>query len=151
MLKVENIKDYSGGIEKAIQYYFNAWGKETNYSFFYDAMINSSKEGKKLPRFFVLTKDDEIIGCCGLIVNDFISRHDLFPWLAGVYISENERGNEYANLIMSHAENEAKLAGFNQLYLTTDHDGFYEKYKWERIEDGYDISGCSTRIYTKTL
>ena len=44
---------------------------------------------------------------------------------------------------------EAGHAGFPRLYLTTDHDGYYEKYGWKRIEDGYDRDGAACRIYVR--
>lgn len=91
-MKIINIKDYSLGIDEAIKYYHSKWGNDKNYSFFHDAMVHSSDSDSGLPRFYILLKDENIIGCCGLIVNDFISRHDLLPWLAGIYIEKSERG-----------------------------------------------------------
>jgi hypothetical protein len=40
---------------------------------------------------------------------------------------------------------------FQSLYLTTDHDGLYEKFGWDRIEDAYDPSGYVTKVYRKFL
>ena len=148
MLKVLEAKDYSQGIEEAIKYYHSKWGNENNYDFFHDAFIHSL-DSRSLPKLFVLVKDEIIIGCCSLIANDFISRHDLIPWLAGVYIDEAERGNSYANLMMEFARKRAKMLGFGRVYLTTDLDGFYEKYGWERIEDGYERDGTAAKIYMK--
>ncbi|HAW70392.1 MAG TPA: GNAT family N-acetyltransferase, partial [Firmicutes bacterium] len=49
-------------------------------------------------------------------------------------------------------EKEARNIGFSVIYLTTDHDGYYEKYGWQRIEDGVDLfSGQPSRIYAKQL
>jgi N-acetylglutamate synthase-like GNAT family acetyltransferase len=136
-------------LNQAIDYYHQAWGNKNNRAFFYDAIINSSNKKSGLPRFYVLIKNNRIIGCCGLIVNDFISRHDLMPWLCGVYVSKEERGHQYASYLMDHAVKEANSAGYFRVYLTTDHNGFYEKYGWTRIEDAYEVSGEKTRIYYK--
>lgn len=150
MIKVVNVKDYAEGIDKAIEYIHGAWGNENNYLFYRDAILHSSLPGKSLPQFYLLLKDNDIIGCSGLITNDFISRHDLYPWLSSLYIDVKERGNEYGNVLMEHTEHQAKAVGFPAIYLTTDHDGYYEKYGWERIEDGIDLfSGQPSRIYKK--
>lgn len=152
MLTIVNAKEYNRGIDTAIGYIHGVWGNENNYAFYKDAILHSSLSGKPLPQFFLLLKNDEPIGCSALITNDFISRHDLYPWMACLYVAENERGNQYGNLLMEHAEQEAKKAGFPSIYLTTDHDGYYEKYGWTRIEDGIDLfSGKPSRIYKKDL
>lgn len=148
---VVNMIDYEGGLESAIQYYHSKWGNEKNYAFFHDAISHSTKEGSGLPRFFALVKDGKLCGCCGLIVNDFISRHDLTPWLAGIYVDPEERGKALGDVLMKYAADEARKMGYSQLYLTTDHDGYYEKFGWERIEDGYEVSGAPTRIYRQSL
>lgn len=152
MVEVVNVKEYSGGIDKAVDYIHGVWGSEQNYPFYRDAIYHSSLVGKALPRFFLLLNHGEIIGCSALITNDFISRHDLYPWMACLFVDERERGKEYGKLLMKHAEQEARRAGFAAIYLTTDHDGYYEKYGWTRIEDGIDLFSCRpTRIYRKEL
>ena len=150
-MKIINVKDYSGGIEKAIEYIHGVWGSKNNYPFYSDAIKHSSLPNKPLPKFFLLLKEDKIIGCSALITNDFISRHDLYPWLACLFVDKNERGHSYGKLLIEYTEQQAKSVGFSTLYLTTDHDGYYEKYAWNRIEDGYDLGGQPTRIYEKTL
>jgi GNAT superfamily N-acetyltransferase len=151
MTQIINVRDYCG-LEKSIEYIHGIWGSERNYLYYYDAIINSSLPGKPLPRFFILLKSDRIIGCSALITNDFISRHDLYPWLACLFVDEKERGQSYGRLLIEYALSEAKSIGFSTVYLTTDHDGYYEKYGWQRIEDGYDLFTCKpSRIYTKTV
>lgn len=151
MLEIINVKEYTKGIDKAIEYIHGVWGNEENFMFYKDAINHSYSKGK-LPQFFVLLKDEKIIGCSALIINDFISRHDLYPWLACLFIDERERGNEYGNMLMKYAEEQAKKAGFSKLYLTTDLNGYYEKYGWNRIEDGIDLFTMKpTRIYAKKL
>ncbi len=151
MLEIKNVKDYQN-IDQAIHYIHSIWGNEANFPYYYDAIIHASLEGKKLPHFYILLKNKTIIGCCGLIANDFISRHDLYPWLSSLYINEEERTHGYGHLLMNYAQKEALRYGFTSLYLVTDHDGYYEKYGWNRIEDGIDLFSCKkTRIYTKQL
>ncbi len=124
-------------------------GNSLNY--YYDAIIHYSESGRTLPKFFLLLKDDSIIGCYALITNDLIRRHDLFPRFACLFIEERERGNSFGSLLMQHAELEAKRSGYSALYLSTSHEGYYEKYGWRRIEYGYESDGTRTRIYEKSL
>lgn len=82
-----------------------------------------------------------------LITNDFISRMDLWPWLAALYVIGKERGQAIGSRLLSYAVNEARNLGFSKVYLSTDHEGYYEKYGWKRIEDGYMLWGEKSRIY----
>ena len=143
--------DYAGGIEEAAAYYHAKWGRPGNLPFFLDAIRHSSSGVTGLPRFYLALANDEIVGCCGLIANDFISRHDLQPWLCGLFVEERERGRALGNALMHHVEQDAKTAGYTTVFLTTDHDGYYERYGWVRMEDGHDPSGAATRIYRKAL
>ncbi|PRX29335.1 acetyltransferase (GNAT) family protein [Orenia metallireducens] len=152
MIDIVNVKEFSGDLTKAIQYIHGVWGDDSNYNFYQDAIENSSLPDKALPQFYLMLKEDKIIGCSALITNDFISRHDLYPWMACLYVDEEERGHSYARLLIEYAEDQARKAGFSNIYLTTDHAGYYEKYGWQRIEDGIDLfSDQVTRIYTKKL
>ncbi len=152
MVEIVNVKEFSGGIEKAARYIHGKWeDSEGNLPFYYDCFLHSSKPEKPLPKFFVLIKEKRIVGCYGLIINDMISRHDLFPWFSHLFVEVNERGKSYGELLLKHAEQEALRSGFSVLYLHTDHDGFYEKYGWQRIEDGFEVDGMKTKIYQKEI
>jgi len=148
LYSIINVKDYSCGLAEAAVYIHSKWGRKGNYPFYLDAITHSSEPGKPLPGFYLLLKEEAIVGCYALLTNDLISRQDLYPWLGCLFIEETERGQQLGNLLMQHGINEAKRLGFNTVYLTTDHDSYYEKYGWQRMEDGYDFWGNSTRIYT---
>ncbi|TYR78647.1 hypothetical protein FZC66_18785 [Priestia megaterium] len=48
--------------------------------------------------------------------------------------------------VREHPEYKEK-AGFNKVFLCTDHIGYYEKYGFTYIDDGYHPWGSSSRIY----
>lgn len=149
--RVLSMQEYPGGLAEAIAYYHGKWGRKENYAFFEDAIRHTGDRLRRIPQFFVLLKGKRIAGCCGLIMNDFVSRSDLYPWLCGLYVEEKERGKALGDILMRHAEREAELAGFRELYITTDHIGYYERYGWEFLGMAYKPSGAETRIYKKTL
>jgi len=134
-------------MDKAVAYIHSKWGNSANLPFYTDAMVHSGLEDKPLPQFYLLLEEERIIGCYALITNDFISRHDLYPWFACLFVEPEFRDRELGSLMMRHACQEALRMGFGTIYLTTDHENYYEKYGWERMEDGYEPSGKVTRIY----
>jgi N-acetylglutamate synthase-like GNAT family acetyltransferase len=146
--KVIRMHDHPGGLDEAIAYYHSKWGREGNDAFIDDAIKHSNYDD--LPQFFVMLKGKQIIGCCGLIINDLISRHDLYPWICGVYVEETERKRGLGGMLLAHAEKEAKRVGYTSVYLTTDHIGYYERYGWEYIGNGFEPDGEAARIYKKS-
>ena len=149
MIEIINVLDFEGGQEAAARYFHQAWSG-IHLNFYLDAIRNSSGVKSPIPRFYLMLKDGRPIGCYGLAINDFISRHDLAPWFVALYIDEAERGQALGARLLEHALEEAAAAGYPTLYLTTDHDGYYEKYGWTRIEDGYERDGALARIYRKS-
>ena len=71
----------------------------------------------------------------------------MWPWLAALYIEEKERGKNLGSYLLNHGRSEAAKLGFTMLYLSTGHVGYYEKYDWKYIGNGYDVGGEATRIY----
>jgi N-acetylglutamate synthase-like GNAT family acetyltransferase len=99
----------------------------------------------------LLEKDNKIIGCAGLITNDFISRMDLYPWLCALYIDEKFRGNNYGKILIEKAVQATKENGFKYLNLCTTHVDYYEKYAFSYIGQGYHPWNEESRIYQKRL
>ncbi len=72
---------------------------------------------------------------------------DLYPWICALYIDSDYWGNSYSSLLLNKAKEDTKISGFNYLYLCTDHIGFYEKYGFHYIGQGYHPWGDESRIY----
>ena len=142
-----NVRDFPGGIEPCARFYHAVWGTKENHPFFRDAFLHSSQAPTALPRFFVLALGEEIIGCYGIVTMDWVSRQDLHPWFAGLFVAEQFRGRDHGRLLLEHAAREARRMGIPRLYLTTDHEGYYERCGWQRIEDARDLKGRPARIY----
>lgn len=135
----------------AIKYFQKKWANENSLKVYDDCITNCITAQAALPQWYLLYNNDEIIGCAGLITNDFISRMDLYPWICALYIEEKYRGNSYGKLLLDEAKNDAIDAGFDKLYLSTDHIGYYEHYDFEYIAMGYHPWGDESRIYATTL
>jgi len=130
----------------AIKYFQQSW-KSVLPIIYEDCITHSIKARNSLPQWYLLEKDSEIIGCAGLITNDFISRGDLYPWVCAIFIDEKHRGNAYGALLIEKARKDTKKAGFGHLYLCTSHIGYYEKYNFKYIGQGYHPWGEDSRIY----
>lgn len=137
--------------QDAIAYFQAHWANQDNAMVYEDCILSSLDATSPLPQWYLLYENNQIIGCAGLVTNDFISRMDLYPWLCALYIEKAHRGHAYGALLIKHIKEEAKKLGFDSLYLCTDHIGYYEHYSFTYMGQGYHPWGHSSRIYKATL
>ncbi len=136
-------------IEEAIDYFWTCWGSESNHIFYKDCMLNSMKNDVLLPKFYIALIDNKIIGSYALLTNDIISRQDLMPWFACLFIDEEHRNQGLAAELLNHGLQQANSKGYKHLYLSTDLEGYYEKKGWHHMCEGYGVGGDEFKIYTK--
>ena len=145
-MNIISIRESPEHKDEAIAYFQKSWPDV--WPIIYEDCITHSITAKDaLPQWYLLQKEGSTIGGAGLVTNDFISRGDLYPWLCALYIEETHRGNSYSTLLIEKAKNDAKLSGFENMYLSTEHIGFYEKYGFEYIGQGYHPWREESRIY----
>lgn len=145
-MKIISVRQNPEYKESAIKYTQKCWS-ESDPIIYEDCISNCIDATQSLPQWYLLEKEGEIIGCAGLITNDFISRMDLYPWICAVYIEEKHRGKAYGSLLIEKAKKDTKDFGFKYLNLSTDHIGYYEKYGFKYIGQGYHPWGDNSRIY----
>ncbi|MFS0688314.1 GNAT family N-acetyltransferase [Sporosarcina sp. 179-K 8C2 HS] len=148
-MKIYSIHDREELFEEAVQAFWKQWGNESNLRFYEDCMKHSSVTGEGVPSFYIAVEGSEIIGTYAILRNDLVSRQDLSPWLACLYVNPNYRGQEIGSQLLDHAIAEAGLKGFTKMYLTTDHIGYYEKYGWSKIAECFDLFGNPSSVYEK--
>ena len=149
-LKIISIREKPEYKNQAITYFQQSWTSVWPI-IYQDTITHCINARNPLPQWYLLEKGNEIIGCAGLVTNDFISRGELYPWICALFIEEKHRGNAYGSLLVEKAKSDAKKIGFTHIYLSTTHIGFYEKYDFNYIGQGYHPWGTESRIYELEL
>ena len=144
-MRIISVRENPEYKDKIIEYISSKWS--VSRIIYDDCITHCITSPSSIPQWYLLLYQENIIGCAGLITNDFISRMDLYPWLCALFIEEEFRGNSYAKLLIDKVEADTRNAGYKKLYLCTHHIGYYEKYGYKYIGDGYHPWDESSRIY----
>ena len=150
MVTIQSIRENPELAEQGIAYFQSKWNS-VRPEMYQDAIMHSLQAPGDLPQWYLLFKEGRIIGCVGLIPNDFISRMDLYPWLCALFVDEEERRQGYAKLLIDCVAEATKKAGFDTLYLSTAHRNYYERYDFKYIGQGHHPWGDDSRIYALEL
>ena len=109
--------------------WFNAkWGVPTEA---YLECMNEYLQGDTEYGWYLCVDNERIVGGLGVIENDFHNRKDLAPNICAVFVEEKYRSQGIAGKLLNMAVEDLREKGITQVYLLTDHIGFYERYGWE--------------------
>ena len=111
---------------------------------FFDAMGEHS-------RLLLLTDGDELLSYCTFAEKDDIQPTDLTPWVGFVYTFPKYRGHRYMGLLFEEAERLARAEHTKEIYLSTNHEGLYEKYGWTFKTMLNDMDGKPSKVYVKRI
>ena len=145
MEQIINIRECTEWLDRAADYFSSRWN--ISRELYLNSMNDSITTKHPVPRWYLLLRDDDIIGGFGLIDNDFMVRIDLCPWFCGLYIEPAERGQQRGASLLAHGCREAAKLGYDKIYLNTDHTGYYEKYGWCYKGNFAHQNGTDTRVY----
>ena len=114
---------------------------------FFQSIVDHSQTPDALPLTFIAVDGDNLLGTVGLWRCDLISRQDLYPWLAALYVDEAARGHGLAGQLQRHVIAYAAQAGFTELHLWSACRDFYERYGWQYIGDALEYPDKRVHLY----
>ena len=121
-MRVISVREKPEYKEVAIKYFPSKW-PEVAPEIYEDCITHTVGSEHVLPQWYLLEKEGIIMGCAGLITNDFICRMDLYPWFCALYVEEAYRGNAYAVLLVEKAKEDTRKAGFSRMWGITRNTG----------------------------
>lgn len=98
----------------------------------------------------IIAKDgNPVVGFCTLVKKDIIDTKDYTPNIATVFVAPEYRGKHISQKLVATGENKLKEIGFGSVYITTQHEGLYEKWGYQEVAKENDRFGRLMRILEK--
>lgn len=94
----------------------------------------------------------EVVGAVGLDTYDLDERQDTSPWVTGMIVRHDRRGEGAGRALLQHLEQWAADHGIAQAWVGTEHAaGFYRRCGWVLQETFTSGSGQETAVLYKAL
>ena len=111
---------------------WQAFGGEALPREFFASIVQHSQTAEALPLTFIAVEGEQLLGTIGLWRCDLISRQDLFPWLAALYVAPAARGQGLAGKLQRHVIE-------------------YARFGWRYIGEGLDYPATAVHLYRYDL
>ena len=123
-------------LDRMTRWMYEWWGRAEGFAMeAVRACMARSLQTERLPQTFGLYLQGDLIGMYQFTMNDLFVRPDVYPWLANVYIAPEHRGKGCGRILLESVRENACRLGLTELFLFTAHEGLYERYGWEFIEE----------------
>ena len=134
-------------LEPAAAWFHSRWGVPPEA--YRDSIRQCLGHPEQIPQWYVAVDPAGTIAAgAGLIANDFHPRPDLTPNVCALYVDPPHRRRGLARRLLNAIRADAAALGWEQLYLITDHTGFYEACGWSFLDSITDNEGRRCRVYT---
>ncbi|EML2681708.1 MULTISPECIES: GNAT family N-acetyltransferase [Klebsiella] len=133
------------------EWLWRAFGADALPRAFFASIVEHSQTPGALPITFVAVEGERLLGTVGLWRCDLISRQDLYPWMAALYVAPEARGQGLAGKLQQHVIGYARAQGYTELFLYSACRDFYERFGWQYIGEGLDYPASAVSLYRYNL
>lgn len=153
-IHLERSAEHRPYVDKVVEWFYRWWGVPGGFKFeqVCEFVEHSLNEGTHLPQLFAAVEEGELLGVFAISMSDdLITRCDVYPWLANVYVDEGLRGRGVGRFMLSKLDAVMDALGLPELFLYTKHVGLYEKFGFEFVEpvNTYKEDSPIERLYVK--
>jgi GNAT superfamily N-acetyltransferase len=134
---IEYLADRREFITTIARWLHEEWGRLRRNETVHDrvARVELACGHREIPTTFVAVDGDQPIGCASLIEHDMLTRPELSPWLAGVFVPRDHRRRGIGAALVERVAHEARSLGVPRLYLYTPGSGaLYLSLGWSVLE-----------------
>ena len=135
---IEHLAKHMAEIPTLAMWVHEEWGHllpDTTLEAFISDFENRTTPGQ-IPETFVALADDKPLGMASLVKHDMLTRKDLSPWLASVYVPPNSRNGGVGSRLVKAVMQEAEAMGVEKFFLfTPDRVKFYQRQGWKVLEE----------------
>lgn len=117
-----------------------------------DLYEQSCANGDALPKVYVAMRNTHVVGTVTLVDDDELpNATEPGPWLAALFVRDDERGSGIGCKLVEHCESEARRFGFSSLWLyTPEHREWYEQLGWSFVRRA-DLHESQVDVMRKVL
>ena len=146
MIKLYDLKDCLDDLDELMDMTYEEWGMffRSSKQNKIDRIKASILNGDEFPKVYVLKKDEKLIGSFTIKDKD-LDNCDLSPFVVCVLIKKEYRGKGYGKILLDYIR-EITDDNYNQMYLTTKLNGFYEKIGFKFV-DNVNHNGEIEKLY----
>ena len=149
-INIINLSDRPEFKEQVTDWLWQAFGSDNSRDFF-ASVVQSSLSGADLPQTFIALEGETLAGTVGLWRCDLISRQDLTPWLAALYVDEEFRSQGLGQQLQAFVLEQSRRSGFREVYLYAEFTGYYERFGWQYIGDALDYPDKPVHLFRQFL
>ena len=100
---------------------------------------------------FIAIKDDDILGFCTFLKEDYYPEKRYSPWISSIFVNENARGKRISHQMIETVIQYAKENHFSKVYIPSDMIGFYEKCEFKPIDKLKNYAGDIDTIFMREI
>jgi GNAT superfamily N-acetyltransferase len=137
MMTIEYLADRREFITTVAQWLHDEWGHLGLTETVNDrvARVERACGRREIPTTFVAIYDNKPVGCASLVEHDMLTRPELSPWLAGVFVPREHRRSGVGAALVERVVQEARSLRVPRLYLyTPDTGALYRRLGWSVLE-----------------
>ena len=155
-MRLEKSPEHRPFVDTVVDWFYRWWGVPGKFKFeqVREFVEHSLNDGTHLPQLFAALEEGSVLGVFDISMSDdLMTRCDVYPWLANVYVAESARGRGIGRFLLSKLDTVMAELKIPELFLYTKHVGLYEKFGFEFVEPVHTYKDDSPveRLYVKRI